>query len=280
MYLVLQKQGLTQLFLHCILCQDMKCSLMTEIGMVAVWPYSYVSNRYPGCKVDEFNRMETFIESVGVEIKCNGKMFTFICIYRPPQGNVNYFINVLNENLTIAKDRNYNEIFILGDINLNLLQHNDNEIKDLINLMQSYSLFPLTTLPTRVTATSATLIDHIWSTFVENNIGNFVIKTDITDHFPVVSSFNCSSTPSPPTFITKRTFTQEALHTFSYTLSRRKWSQIMNCPCPNNSYELFYDDFKEIFDSCFPNKTIKINTKYNRSPHITPALKKVHQRKA
>lgn len=48
----------------------------------------------------------------------------------------------------------------------------------------------------------------------------------------------------------------------------------MNCPCPNNSYELFYDDFKEIFDSCFPNKTIKINTKYNRSPHITPALKK------
>ena len=58
--------------------------------------------------------METFIESVGVEVKCNGKMFIFICIYRLPQDNVNYFFNALNEILTIANDRNYNEIFILG----------------------------------------------------------------------------------------------------------------------------------------------------------------------
>ena len=48
---------------------------------------------------------------------------------------------MLNEILTIAKDRNYNDIFILGDINLNLLQHNDDIIQDLINLMYSYSLF-------------------------------------------------------------------------------------------------------------------------------------------
>ena len=81
-------------------------------GGVAV----YVSNRYTGCKVDECNWMEIFIESVGVEVKCNGKMFIFICIYWPPQGNVKYFFNAHNEILTIAKDRNYNEIFFLGDI--------------------------------------------------------------------------------------------------------------------------------------------------------------------
>ena len=239
-------------------------------GGVAV----YVSLRYTGCKVDEFNQMETFIESVGVEVKWNSRMFIFICIYRPPQGNVNDFINALNDILTIAKDKNYNEIFILGDINLNLLQHNNDIIQDLVNLMSSYSLFPLTTLPTRVTDTSATLIDHIWSTFVENNVGNYVIKTDITDHFPVVSLFECSNTPSPPTFITKRTFTQEALHTFSSALSHKNWSEVIDCTCPNDSYNLFYDNFKIIFDNCFPNKTIKINTKHNRSPHITPALKK------
>ena len=172
-------------------------------GGVAV----YVSKRFSGYKVDECNRMETFIESVGVEVKCNSKLFIFICIYRPPQGNVNDFLNTLNEILTNAKDKNYNEIFIFGDINLNLLQHNDNTIQDLINLMYSYSLFPLTTLPTRITDTSATIIDHIWSTYVENNVGNYVIKTDITDHFPVVSLFKCSSTQVSPTFITKRTFT-------------------------------------------------------------------------
>ena len=40
----------------------------------------YVSNRYTGCKVDDLNRMETFIESVGVELKFNGKIFSLICI--------------------------------------------------------------------------------------------------------------------------------------------------------------------------------------------------------
>ena len=64
------------------------------------------------------------------------------------------------------------------------------------------------------------------------------------------------------------------MHTFNSALSHRNWSEVINCTCPNNSYNLFYDNFKIIFDNCFPNKTIKINTKHNRSPHITPALKK------
>ncbi len=35
----------------------------------------YVSNRYTSSKVNEYNRMETFIESVGVEANFNGKVF-------------------------------------------------------------------------------------------------------------------------------------------------------------------------------------------------------------
>ena len=52
-------------------------------------------------------------------------MFIFICIYRAALGNINNFLSALTHILTLAKDINYNEIFILGDINLNLLQNND-----------------------------------------------------------------------------------------------------------------------------------------------------------
>ena len=86
-------------------------------GGVAV----YVSNRYTSCKINEYNRMEAYVESLGVEVKCNSEMFLFICVYRPPQGDVNSFINALTEILTLTKDKNYNEIFIFGDFNLNLL---------------------------------------------------------------------------------------------------------------------------------------------------------------
>ena len=69
-------------------------------GGVAV----YVSKRYSGYKVNEFNRMETFIESVGVELKLNDKLVLLLCIYRPPQGNVNSFLNALNEILSNSHD--------------------------------------------------------------------------------------------------------------------------------------------------------------------------------
>lgn len=239
-------------------------------GGVAV----YVSSKYTSCLVNEYSRMESFIESVGVEMKVNGKKFLSICIYRPPQGNINDFLNFLNGILNIIKNQNYNEIFIFGDLNLNLLNNDDDNIQELSNTMYSYSLFPLTTLPTRVTATSATLIDHIWSTYIENNVGNYVIKADITDHFPSVSLFKCSSTAPPPTFIRKRSFTQDALEKFSTELSNINWSHVFNCDCPNKSYDLFFDKLKIVFDSCFPGKVFRIHNKNNRSPHITPALKK------
>lgn len=234
----------------------------------------YLSNKYTGNMVDSFNYMEAFVECVGVEAKFNGKIFLFLCIYRPPQGNVDAFLNTLNEILVIAKDKNYNELFIFGDLNLNLLLQNNANIKDLNNLMYSYSLFPLTTLPTRVTDTSATIIDQIWSTYLEHNTGNYIVKTDITDHFPVISLFKCNNFQSSPVLKTIRSFTQEALDAFYNLLLHIDWSQVINCSCPNNSYNMFYSIFKKKYDECFPVKTIKVSSKSIRSPHITPALKK------
>lgn len=46
----------------------------------------------------------------------------------------------------------------------------------------------------------------------------------------------------------------------------------MNCSCPNESYNLFHNTFKDCFNSCFPVKRIKLINKNKRSPHITPAL--------
>ena len=90
----------------------------------------------------------------------------------------------------------------------------------------------------------------------------------------MVSSFKYNSTLSSPTFIKKRTFTHETLNSFSTTLSSINWSDVIDCNCPNNSYNVFYDNFKKSFDNSFPEKIIIINKKYTNSPHITPALKK------
>lgn len=94
----------------------------------------------------------------------------------------------MSDILSYVNDQNYFGVFIFGDFNLDLLKCNEN-VSDFINLMHSFSLFPSITKPTRVTNNTATLIDHIWSTQIEYNINNYVIQTDISDHFPTFSQF-------------------------------------------------------------------------------------------
>ena len=126
-------------------------------------------------------------------------------------------------------------------------------------------------MATRVTVTSSTLIDHIWSTQVENNIANDIMKTDISDHYPVLSVFKCDKR-SQPTYITKRIFHHNSLQKVYKTLLIINWSPIEECKCPNNAYISFHDKFKSNFEKCFPEKAIKLNCEKERSPHIPQAL--------
>ena len=53
-------------------------------------------------------------------------------------------------------------IALLGDFNINLLNFdNSTEVRTFIDTLESYSLLPKVTLPTRITETSQTLIDNI-----------------------------------------------------------------------------------------------------------------------
>ena len=52
-------------------------------------------------------------------------------------------------------------------------------------LARSSSFFPIISLPTRVFNTSATLIYHIITNDCKNSIFPGIIKTDLSDHYPI-----------------------------------------------------------------------------------------------
>ena len=53
---------------------------------------------------------------------------------------------------------------------------------------ERHNLIPLIDKPTRVTSTSSTLIDHIW-TNITLPTQSCVINSDLTDHFPIAAFF-------------------------------------------------------------------------------------------
>ena len=74
-------------------------------------------------------------------------------------------------------------ITLLGDFNINLLNHDqDNLTSEFINLITTGSLLPTITKPTRVTSRSKTLIDNIFINDTFDNLISGNITTSISDH--------------------------------------------------------------------------------------------------
>lgn len=140
--------------------------------------------------------------------------------------------------------------------------------------MYLYSFPPLITKATRVTNTSATLIDHIWVTKTENNINNCTLQLDITDHFPVVSQFSNHSSFNPETvYITKRTISQAALENFSNDLLGVRWDDVLESNYPDKSYDFVLNKFDHQFQKIFPKRRKRVNDKNDHSPYVTAALR-------
>lgn len=214
----------------------------------------YVNNRFPSILVEEFSLLNNSIECLGVDIKIMGKSYLLICIYRPPNGEVNIFIDTLCDILTTANDRKFDDIVIFGDLNLDLLNYKDNKcVCELNNTMYSFSLLPLITGPTRVTNITATLIDHIWSTQVESNTANIIIETCISDHFPLLSHFIFNHIKWNQLLYKEiRMYTNVALENFSNDLSKLDWNTVLQSGCANESYDIFHDIFQNLYHSTFP----------------------------
>ena len=123
-------------------------------------------------------------------------------IYRPPNTDINCF----NESLNVILDKLKNEnklCFLMGDYNINLLNSDKrNPTSDFVELMHSYSFLSLINRPTRITATSATLIDNIFVNYSDlQNSFQCILVTDISDHLPVVFIDRNSVTDSSEGYI-------------------------------------------------------------------------------
>lgn len=123
----------------------------------------------------------------------------------------------------------------------------DINIREFCNIMYSYSLLPLTTKPTGVSSTTATLIDQVWSTQAEANIGYYTIRSDVTGHFTVISQFRNEPAYNPPAYNSKRIISDNALNNFRDELRSVNWNEVTQCTSPNESFNILLNKFNLMF---------------------------------
>lgn len=133
------------------------------------------------------------VESCWVEIDPgnNKKHIMIGCIYKHPSANVDEFTSILNEFLQELNMNRY-EVYILGDMNIDLLKHHTHlQTGRYLDMIYSHNLLPVITKPTRITSHTATLIDHIYTNTV-NRLISGVIAVDISDHLPIFCTVETS----------------------------------------------------------------------------------------
>ena len=163
----------------------------------------------------------------------------------------------------------------MGDFNIDLLKYNYcNFSTEFFNQFSSSGYMPLITKPTRITKSTATLIDIFTNNLSKMEHLNGILLNDISDHFPIftVTEHELQDCPKTPKIddCTTQIITKESLEAFCCEIENCNWQSTLSKNDPTESYTAFFKDFFELYDKFFPMK------KYKRSNNlwISKGLKK------
>ena len=230
----------------------------------------------------------TLMESVFIEIpSCpllNRKSILIGCIYRPPDTDIVTFIDALDSTLeSINKEGKL--CILLGDYNINLLKGEVPSTIDFLNVLYPVNFYPLITKPSRITSTSATLIDNILFNSLDYEVTSGLLTCDTSDHLPVFQIIHptgpSKAQPSTATVQPKqRSFTRNRFASFKSAISVVSWDDVLKMSDVNKSLHAFYMIYNSAIESSFPltsTKSKKYSTK--NKPWITDDLRKNSRKK-
>ena len=111
----------------------------------------------------------------------------------------------------------------MGDFNINLLNYDlHTETHDYVDTIFSNVFLPLITKPTRITPTSATLIDNIYSNNLPGEYTQMqgMIYTDISDHLPIFLLTKLNNNTKDDTITETRLYNDHTIATFRWILKK------------------------------------------------------------
>ena len=186
-----------------------------------------VSSKLRCCMRTDLSSKLAEFECITVDLALNNGSYCIISsMYHPPNSDIPVFLASYNSLVCAMKKENPKGIIIGLDHNLDFLKSDKYcTTNNFIQTNLDFGLIPTITRPTRITKTSATLIDNI---IVSQNLcGSFVssmLICDTSDHLPtacVLSSLD--STKKEPLVIKCRDTRLKNISALKRQLSNHNW---------------------------------------------------------
>ena len=229
----------------------------------------HLSRERPDCCCEN-----AIFEHCIAEIKLKDRKLLVGKLYCAPNSNQSEFLKGYKDLIGKLKSTNYD--VILGmDHNLDFLKsHLHENTQGFINYNLDNDLFPVITRPTRITHSSATLIDNVLlGSRHTGQTTSRIIVDDISDHLPCVTIIeNLLPTKSNKREITSRDVRQKNLNILNEELA----VLILKLQ-PSTDINSQFNDFHEVLQTTIQNHcpvvTRKVaKSKFRREPWMTHGL--------
>ena len=217
---------------------------------------------------------EGTFESLFIEVTLNKKQVLIGEIYRPPNTDITEFINKYN--WIIEKIKSEKKQLIIGsDQNINLINASTQALThEFLDINYINGILPVIDKPTRVTHSSATLIDNFYTNY-EGMYQSGILYSYISDHFPILLLFgkkHFQNNKKEKISFTYRKVTEPSLQSIKEELNI-DWYNEMNTLDENDAFQLLTDRINSAVDRYCPLKTFTISSKsIIKEPWMTTGL--------
>ena len=207
------------------------------------------------------------IESIWLQIFCkNCKSFLVNFVYRPPNSN-QAWIDLYDAQLDIA-DCSNQVYFLLGDFNIKYVYGNNQDIFNntkWADITVKFGLEQLIKNPTRISKTSSTIIDHIYTNCSDNIKEVFTSELAISDHYPICMTYFTNlnlAKKSNHTIIKYRSFKKFDELAFQSDLLYSGLEYLETVIDPNDALNVFYDILNITLSKHAPIKEKRVKHKH------------------
>ena len=158
------------------------------------------------------------------------------------------------------------QLIFLQTKNIYLLKYGiDNNVNDNLDMLLAQGYLQFITKSTQINGESNTLIDHIFSSDILQNITSGVILDALSGHFITFSSLNFN--------LKVRSFNVESKANFKAALSNQSWEDVLESNCPSIAFNNFSEKYLMLFNLHFPKRRVKINKNIQPiNSFMTPGL--------
>ena len=234
----------------------------------------FCENVFKATKVDSLSCSNANIETCCVCLNVESECIYVLAVYRPVNGSLSEFIELVYEKLQDRCLRG-RKVILAGDLNLDLTDTSNVHTNDFIYNMRALHFLPTILSPTRFSNTDyyirPSLLDHIWVNFF-SEVHSGIVWADLTDHCPVfLRMLSPSVNISTEVNVSFRDHSQKFVEKFHRALADVRWDEVLigNLDESFNKFSIFLNG---LYCKTFPRLSKKLSKKRMNNPWLTSGI--------